>query len=331
MPAVVSHYLLAKKVLFTLQQNGMYIPCPEAFLLGASGPDIFFAHRVMPWQKQKSMSGVSHIMHGSGAAGMLNLMHEYALQSGDDKALSYTYGFVTHYAFDSLAHPYIVGRSLSAAGNKKAPLGVFSRVHPKVNEGLALSSIYHNKIEAELDSAYLMKEMHLPIRRFKMKKTCPANRDTVNSCAGALAEYIKAAGIDPYPEKKEIARAFYDWRRALILLNDRTLIKGAAMKRAEKALGLPPALSVFFRSCYINTSRDCANLSHSTWYSSVDGSAHTDTFFELADKAHDYSLELIMKLCSGAPLTPDDCPESFSAAPRPALPAVSGADAVLRG
>lgn len=322
MPAVVSHYLLAKRVLASLEENGIDIPSHEAFLLGASGPDIFFAHRVMPWQKQKSMSKVSHIMHGSGAAGMLNLMHEYALETGDEKALSYAYGFVTHYAFDSLAHPYIVGRSIGYAGGRRAPLGVFQKVNPKVSEGLELSSLYHNKIEAELDSAYLMKELHIPIRRFKLKKTCPTSRDTVNSCAGALAEYIKAAGIDPDPREKEIARAFYDWKLALTLLNDRMLIKGAAMRRAEKALGLPPAVSVFFRSCNIDTSRDCANLSRRTWYSSVDGSAHNETFFELADKAHDYSLELIGKIYSGTPLTPADCPESFSAAPkRDLLPA----------
>lgn len=313
MPAVISHYLLAARVLKSLEKTEhLHIENHPAFMLGASGPDIFFGHRVMPWQNGKSLSKVSHIMHASGASGMLNLMAEYARISGDTVAKSYVYGFATHYAFDSAAHPYIVGRSDAWAMGRKADIGVFSRIHPKVSDGLQLSSIYHNLLEAELDSVYLMRERHIPIRFFRMTNAFPLSDDIVESCADPLCAYIEASGIYSKPDRDEIIRAFYDWKRCVWLLGDRLTLKKALMRRAEKILGLPPSVSVFFRSCHIDYNRDCANLSHNSWYSPSDGNMHNETFFELADKAHDRSIELIKKLDSGTALVRSDCRDSFS-------------------
>ncbi len=317
MPAVVSHYLLARRVLARLEKSGgNVIPCPDAFILGASGPDVFFGHRVMPWQKGKSLSKISNIMHEYGGAAMLNLLFAYGEASGGDAAYSYALGFCTHFAFDSIAHPYIVGRCESEAGDKRIPIGVFSKAHPKVSEGLSLASVLHNRIEAELDSVFLMKDMHIPIRKFSFRTTCPNDRETVSSCADALREYLMAAGLVDDPDHEEVMRAFTDWRRALVLLDDRLLLKKAFLEKMEKLLDLPPTLSIFYRSCKIDIPRDCANFSHTEWTSSFDGSKHSESFFELVSKAEDYSLRLINKLISGELLTPSDCPANMSGHPK---------------
>ena len=49
MPAVLSHYLLGERVYNKLSAEIDGLD-RNTFLWGANGPDIFFAHRVMPWQ-----------------------------------------------------------------------------------------------------------------------------------------------------------------------------------------------------------------------------------------------------------------------------------------
>ena len=49
MPAIVSHYLLAEKVRTALKEQKPHLALNSiAFTWGASGPDIFFCHRLLP-------------------------------------------------------------------------------------------------------------------------------------------------------------------------------------------------------------------------------------------------------------------------------------------
>ena len=59
MPASVTHYLFAERVLNKLKQTGAAVTDRDAALIGAQGPDVFFFHRVMPWQP-----GVSYAREG---------------------------------------------------------------------------------------------------------------------------------------------------------------------------------------------------------------------------------------------------------------------------
>ncbi len=58
MPAVISHYLLAERVYKKISSEVGGLD-RNLFLWGANDPDIFFTHRLMPWQKQRSLSRVS--------------------------------------------------------------------------------------------------------------------------------------------------------------------------------------------------------------------------------------------------------------------------------
>ena len=51
MPAIVSHYLLAERVMSDLSELMPDLDINRtAFIWGASGPDIFFCHRILPHQ-----------------------------------------------------------------------------------------------------------------------------------------------------------------------------------------------------------------------------------------------------------------------------------------
>lgn len=311
MPAVLSHYLLAERVYRKLSEENQSLD-RNCFLWGANGPDIFFAHRVMPWQPQRSIAKVSHIMHNGNAEPLLNYLYEYAQVNDDTAALSYAFGFVTHYAFDSVAHPYIVDYADRMSQGRKVALPLINRAHEQISDGIKLSSVYHNKIEGALDTVFLMREKHIPIYRFKLESTCPKDKACYEKIADILSSYLIDSGILPDIKNYEIIRAMVDWRICLCVLNDSLSLKRAAIRSTEKLLHLPPLVSVFLRNIDLDYSKDPANLQHRTWTSPADGTVHSESFFELADLAEEKSLYLIRKLQCGDPLTRTDCLDGFS-------------------
>lgn len=310
MPAVVSHYLLAERVINKL---GPEIAADRnAFLWGANGPDIFFAHRVMPWQRQPSIAKISHIMHNGYAEPLLNYLYEYSSVNDDKSAMSYTFGFVTHYAFDSVAHPYIVSYAERMSEGKMVHLPLVGRANEQIADGIKMSSVYHNKLEGELDTILLKHELNIPIHKFRLENACPDNSDTYQKTAEILSAYLIDSGIYPEIQKHEIIRAQLDWRNCVTALNDRFSFKIKSLKALEHILHIPPLVSVFVRSIDIDYSQDPANFQHSPWKAPADGTMHYESFLDLVDIAEEKSLYLINKLRCGEMLTRNDCFDGFS-------------------
>ena len=316
MPAVISHYVLADRVYNTIKREYPTVSVDRNIMLwGAAGPDLFFAHRIMPWQKQQSLSRISHIMHDGHAERLLNFLADYSRANESDAAFSYAFGFVTHYAFDSIAHPFIVGYAeMMAEGRVFSPF-LLDRAHEQLAAGIRLSSVYHNQIEGFLDTLLLMKDKHIPIGNFHMQDSCPDDIHAYKVVSEMLATYLDYSYIYPEIDPAEVERAMKDWRRCLVLLNDRFALKRSFLRGAERLLHMPPFVSVFMRNIDIDTSDDPANLAHRKWVSQADGSIHTESFFELTDMAEEKSLQLISRLADGQRLTKDDCSASFSGRP----------------
>ena len=73
MPAVVSHYLLAERIYNVLLEFQPQLALDHtAFIWGASGPDIFFLHRVMPYQKGRSLKEYGSKIHSMNASKIVN-------------------------------------------------------------------------------------------------------------------------------------------------------------------------------------------------------------------------------------------------------------------
>ena len=312
MPAVVSHFLMAERVFPQIEKN-----MPEldrnAFWWGANGPDIFFAHRVIHSKKHQSLSKVSHKMHNNRADVLLNYLSEYAQAYNDPVALSYAMGFVTHYAFDSVAHPYIVDYAETASQGKTYRLPLISNVHDQIRNGIKISSIYHNKLEGCIDTILLMSEKHIPIHKFRIENTCPKDKRVYQAAGEVLSSYITDRGLEPYKVPcEEVMRAQADWRWCLKLLNDKRSIKRGILRNSEKLLRLPPLVSAFFRNVDIEYAEDYLNFAHREWKAPADGSIHNESFFDLVEMAEKRSVNLIEKLLNGHRLTRSDCLESFS-------------------
>lgn len=295
MPAVISHYLLADRLIPDVSR--MYPALHrKAFLWGAAGPDIFFAHRVLSLSRQRSLSKISHIMHRSEPGDVLTQMMTAARGFECPISVSYVLGFATHFAFDSIAHPYIVGYADKKAAGEIFRLPFVEKMHEQIENGIHLSSVHHNHIEGCLDTILLMREKHLPVRLFRLEKTCPRDEECMDAIPELMGEFIRSSGICADVTADEVRRAMKDWRFCLRAVNDRLTAKRAAIRRTEKLLHLPPLVSVLFHTTDMDYENDYANLSHSEWISSYDGSVHNESFLELFDFAEERSLSLIRGL-----------------------------------
>lgn len=296
MPAAVSHYLLAERVYADLLEYQPQLDIDRtAFLWGACGPDIFFLHRAMPYQKGRSLKDYGTKIHNMSAEKIINYFVNYARNAQSDTAMSYALGFVTHYAFDSTAHPFILYFS-----------DVMEEMYPE-----KLNSVCHNEIEANLDSLFLRYERKMKISSFRLQSTAPlkekVNKEIANMWHGFLLSYF---GEDI--GTGELIQVQKDWHHSLVLLNDRWSFKKYAVVLGERALGISPVLSPIMRTAYPDLSFDYANMSHQQWYLLSDGTSHRENFFELADIAEEKALALISVIMTERLLQRCQCKDSFT-------------------
>ncbi len=116
MPASYTHQCIARAA---FQKTQCCIdPHPAAILAGAEGPDpLFFT--LLYFGRGTSPSSMGHLLHEERSADFLTALLKGAGQ--DRLLLSYALGFLTHYAGDTIFHPYIFTRSYDNgrySGNK---------------------------------------------------------------------------------------------------------------------------------------------------------------------------------------------------------------------
>ncbi len=295
MPAIVSHYVLAEKVIDALQESCPWLSINRtAFLWGATGPDIFFAHNILPWQSGKSLRTLSTLLHGYDAEKIINFFASYAYIHKSSIAMSYTLGFITHYAFDSTAHPYIVYAAEKLSQNRT------------VNSGVC-----HNEIEAALDTMYFRKTYHRPITSFPLTGATPYYRPA-NEVIAEMYHQLFEAEFQMDISADTMLGVQRDWYRGILLLTDRLQIKKKLVAIGETLIGLDHVFSPAVRVRHPDLSLDYANMHRKKWFSSADKKYHTENFFELSEQAIDQSLRLIGKLLSHQILTHEDCAYRFS-------------------
>ena len=63
MPAYSTHYIFAKELKDTIENQVDFKLDEAAYYIGTQGPDIFFDHRVMPWMLGKSLRKTGSKLH----------------------------------------------------------------------------------------------------------------------------------------------------------------------------------------------------------------------------------------------------------------------------
>lgn len=277
MPAAITHYLHAQRVLEQLQQTQASDERNlDAFLWGAQGPDFLYCHRYLPWQRGESLKDYAGKLHLENPSKTLALMREYYLrQPNKAMALSYIDGFLCHYSLDRICHPFI-------QSGAKALL----EQEPAQDE-----ETLHNQIESALDVILLRYERAALPTEFNLKRPVPKNKNVQLHIADLYAFLlhglfgVKDAGVPLY-------QATDDCRTVFGLLNDRTTLKQAWIERRERKG--KRTVSCHFRGISEGGGCDYANILHNEWSWPADSeTVRTESFLELYEQSVKDSLHLI--------------------------------------
>ena len=126
MPEIVTHYYFAQNVLEQLPEGTREQINPELWNIGVRGPDplgIVYYRNLPRWRTEHRKSNQ---MHTKGCGKLFRSIAEKAKRNEDAQGellFSYLAGFLTHYALDSICHPYIIYRTGSGkenAGNHRS-------------------------------------------------------------------------------------------------------------------------------------------------------------------------------------------------------------------
>lgn len=281
MPSSITHYLLAKELLKKFEEEHAPLPVLSAFLCGAQGPDFLFIHKSFPWQKGESLRPIGQIIHWKKPSLFFEAMRIWLKHHADASfARSYALGFLSHYALDRCAHPYVYSqvRTWTAAEPDKA-------VTP---------SDAHIQIETALDIIMLrylwaQTPMELPLKRVfpRLHKGEP---EIVNMLsASVLQAFGKAIPSDGFCE------AMRDFRLSQRLATDRTLLKKPLIERFDRRRKNPD----FYFSSYLHAvsegDSDFANVLHEEWENPYEECprVHTEDFFALYHQAFALSQKLM--------------------------------------
>lgn len=109
MPAAFTHFLVAKEVLALLPDR---ISKPlstdlSLYFFGAQGADFCFFYPL--FHRNSPANNFGSFLHKKGGYGAFRTCKTFA--NHDKNAFAYSLGYITHYAADSVFHPYVYARA----------------------------------------------------------------------------------------------------------------------------------------------------------------------------------------------------------------------------
>ncbi len=270
MPALATHYLAAKRTADLLAQTDLCLR-PRIFYWGAQGPDFLYFHK--PLNGQKSLRQVGKVLHQYDPDQLFTAMRDYAENCPLKDApavFSYCYGFLSHLALDSAAHPYVYyfQQVLAEQLGEKA-------------------SFMHHKMEHNLDTIALLELENRPIAGFRVREALPSCCRELKAVSRMMAQVVNTLSGQELVEEKEIYGAFRDFKTySGLLLSKRGRRRNMALwLEQKKKLGV--SLSCFVSPLEPETDFDYVNRKHARWISRglAGGRPSSVDFFALFDKA----------------------------------------------
>ncbi len=280
MPAVVTHYCFARRVITRLQGQIEAVDMP-AVDIGAQGPDIFYFHRALPWLPGKGYAKLGLALHNLHPAVLFEGLGRAIMSVSEQDApvaRGFMAGFICHYVLDRNVHPFVLHFQKQLA--KEQP-------HYDFRENW-----YHYRVESALDTLTLLREMGRTNTRFPLTNALPKPdryRDVqIARWYGQVFRLLPGApGIDPVYAAKAVA----DTRHALFWMSDRWELKQTLVLRPLEKLFREGHLgSALLRQNDVSDF-DYANCRRASW--EYRGQRVNSTFYELYDQSVAEAAELI--------------------------------------
>lgn len=276
MPDIYAHVLCAEGALkkMPIQIKALIEKNMPAYRLGAQGPDFFFYYNIEPWKDDEGFPKIGNKLHSEkinqfflSAAKYIKDNKKYFSVDKIELYLAYISGFLTHYALDSIAHPYIYYISGIEAGKN------------------------HKYLEGSIDTLLMLfygkRNSGKLIRQEKSKKT-------------ELAEFVSHQMLDVfdmYIPKYKIMQSFDDFSRTVSFLYDPSHLKKKIFSKLDKALNLDGLLITAATPTKLIKDVDYLNLKRKTWYYPADSNLKSNlSFIDLHEKAKNISVDYIKSM-----------------------------------
>lgn len=239
MPSAYTHQLIAEDALS--ETDG--VTDSGAFFFGAQGPDPMFFYRFI------SMRGVSpgKLLHRTRIYEGFEAMRLYC--AARPAAMSYALGCVSHYAADTVFHPFVYWLSHTEGGT-----------HMDRN-------ITHTRVEREFDTYFLYRLRGIRMHEYRLPY-CAKDVDA-SVVTGVLGAALRTGGL--VLDEDHVRRAINGWFAFLRNTYDRRGVR-RRISDAIACLGIKPfgLLSALFSRPYFD--ERSLNLGREEWYNILDPS-----------------------------------------------------------
>jgi len=209
----------------------------EAFLLGCQGPDFCYYHLIRPGAKADWV-GLARTLHSREIGQMMQEGLTLAGNGNDRSVRAYFLGYLTHYALDAYAHPY-----------------VFYHCYKKK---------YHLRFEAAIDAKLMERDGFNPSRSPLYRLVGKVDAKQKEAIA-AFWQVLLKKGYNINVAKSDIKKVLTAMRRAFRLTVSRFGIKKRVLELAAGHWGLKDDLRALFYTESQVTDGDCLNEGRRTW------------------------------------------------------------------
>ena len=135
MPAIYAHRAFGEEVRSRLPKEAFpeIFSCPDSYALGLHGPDTLFYYHPL---SKNAVNGRGNAMHDASAASFFSAARAVREQRGRlPSDTAYLYGFICHFALDSVCHPEVDAQMRAHALSHTAVEAAFER-HMLLKDGL---------------------------------------------------------------------------------------------------------------------------------------------------------------------------------------------------
>lgn len=289
MPDVITHALGATEAINRIEDPiaSLIHKNLNAYRLGAQGPDFFFYYHVLPGQDGKEADEYGSRLHREHPFAFLMSLLDYAKIKRKSKdypiLVSYSLGFLTHYAFDLTMHPFIYAHS-----------GVTKENDPDSQ----IYRYYHKMYEVACDTYLLEKKKKQIAGRFRASQWIDLREnfpDAIPKMLGACVDSVH--GIKwSYADYQE---ALESLPRVLDIMHDPYRIKHYGFHALELLLHKKHAYTQALYLHKVPEDPSFFNLDNQPWFHPVDQEViYTDSFMDRYEQAVD-TAEAFLRVAIG--------------------------------
>ncbi len=286
MPDLITHCICAEDGVMLLDSNDIkeeVLKRKDFLYLGAQGPDFFFYHRSFPWNEKSQIKHIGNLLHTQRTGEFIVACLDFIKNLENEKEdyynlIAFVSGYISHYALDTIGHPYIFYFS-----------GVYNKNDPKT----AKYSIFHKRLEVIIDILVAKERRNYSFGRIKAFEWISVAKYMPEIIGRLMSETIMSI------HEKEVASsdilcAYRDMRSSIRFLYDSIGVKTKLIGILELFLNKKGEYTKAIYPNRIDERIDYLNKTNKTWNHPCDESTKTiDSFLDILDRSSERTKHLL--------------------------------------